>query len=409
MYKALNSDLIKDYIDETLEIRSLLLETNESTKQLDIKEIGDGNLNFVYLVKSNKTSLILKQAVPYLRCVGEDYPLSTIRMTFEIEALKTQKRICPSLVPEIFYSSHEMSVLVMQNLNKHKILRAEMINRVEFPFLSEHISTFLADTLFYTSDFYLSSSQKKENVKKFTNIELCEITENFIFTHPFEDNETNEYNPKLEMEYVKKFREDKQIKAAILKMKYKFMTNAQAMLHGDLHSGSIMLNKEETYVIDPEFSFYGPIAFDVGIYLANLILSYLSLGKEEIQYKNYVKSQIIDTWEKFALKFKSNILENEKKKKSLQFDYDNGLNDLEYYARQFITDIFKDSVSFISCEMFRRTIGLAKVADIVSIEDLELRAYIETNVLSCASILIKSDLNNIHELIKIIENNKINL
>ena len=59
--------------------------------------------------------------------------------------------------------------------------------------------------------------------------------------------------------------------------------------------------------------------------------------------------------------------------------------------------------------MFRRTIGLAKVADIVSIEDLELRAYIETNVLSCASILIKSDLNNIHELIKIIENNKINL
>ncbi len=408
MYKILNNNLIKDYIDEIPQIRSLLLETNESTDKLDISEIGDGNLNYVYMVKTAKKSVILKQAVPFLRCVGEEYPLSRIRMTFEIEALKIEKNICPTLVPEIFYSSHEMSVVVMQNLDKHKILRKEMINRVQFPLLSEHISTFLADTLFFTSNFYLNATHKKENVKKFINIELCNITEDFIFTHPYENNDTNEYNPKLDMLHVKRFREDKDVKAAVLKMKYKFMTNTQALLHGDLHSGSIMLNKDETYVIDPEFAFYGPIGFDVGIYLANLIMSYFSLNKAEIDYTNYVKSMIKDTWEKFAEKFKSNMLEHEKKNKSLQFDYPNGLSDLEYFAEKFIAEIFKDSLGFASCEMFRRTVGLAKVADIADIKDLELRAAMEVKILNCASILIKSDIKNIDEVIDIMEKENYN-
>jgi len=405
MYKILNSTLIKDYIDNNIKIRNLLLLENESINKLEVKEIGDGNLNFVYIIKTDKKSIILKQAVPYLRCVGEDFPLSRIRMTFEIEALKIQKDICPTFVPDIYYSSHEMSIVVMQNLNSHKILRSEMINRVKFPHLSEHISTFLADTLFFTSDFYLDSTAKKENVKKFINIELCNITENFIFTHPHEDNETNEYNPQLDMLYVKEFRENTKVKLAILEMKYKFMTNAQALLHGDLHSGSIMLNKEETYVIDPEFAFYGPIGFDVGIYLANLIMSYFSLSKEEMAYKEYVSSTIKDTWNMFAKKFKNNMIENEKKKKSLQFAYPNGLKDFECFVDKFIKDIFEDTIGFASCEMFRRTVGLAKVADIADIKDLEQRASIEIKVLETAAQLIKSKskIDNIEKILTIIE------
>lgn len=53
-------------------------------------------------------------------------------------------------------------------------------------------------------------------------------------------------------------------------MKEKFMTQAQALVHGDLHTGSIMINQTETYVIDPEFAFYAPIGFDVGAVIASL-------------------------------------------------------------------------------------------------------------------------------------------
>ena len=405
MYKILNNDTIRDYVDKVPEIRDLLLGPEEPIAKLEISEIGDGNLNFVYIIEAGDRSVILKQAVPYLRCVGEEYPLSRIRMTFEIEALKTEKEICPEFVPDIYYSSHDMSLVVMQNLNQHKILRAEMINRVHFPLLSEHISTFLADTLFYTSDLYLKSDAKKEGVAKFINIELCKITEDFIFTHPYEDNETNEYNPKLDMALVKKFREDKDVKMAVLGMKYKFMTNAQALLHGDLHSGSIMLNQKETFVIDPEFAFYGPIAFDVGIYLANLIMSYLSLDGDDSEYGDYVSTVIVDTWDMFSAKFKENIMSHEKEIKSLQFDYPKGLVCLEGYANNFMDDLFEDSIGFVACEMFRRTVGLAKVADIAGIEDLDKRAKIEARVLDIASVLVKnkSEINDIAEVLAIVK------
>jgi len=405
MYKILDNTLIKEYIDETPEIRSLLLEPDESIDALEISEIGDGNLNFVYTIRSPRTSVILKQAVPYLRVVGESYPLSRIRMAFEIGALEAEKAICPDFVPDIYYSSLDMSLVVMQNLSEHTILRGEMIRRVPFPLLAEHISTFLADTLFYTSDFYLDPATKKENVKKFINIELCKITEDFIFTHPYEDNETNDYNPKLDMRHVRKFREDALVKSAVLEMKYKFMTEAQALLHGDLHSGSIMLNQEETYVIDPEFAFYGPMGFDVGIYLANLIMAYFSLDGEDDSYGHYVAGQISDTWNLFARKFKANMIEHEKKIHSLQFDYPDGMQHFGFFVDRFIDRLFTDTVGFAACEMFRRTVGLAKVADVAGIEDLEKRARIEGRILEAASEMIttKETLGSIEDVLALVK------
>ncbi len=50
--------------------------------------------------------------------------------------------------------------------------------------------------------------------------------------------------------------------------------HSEALLHGDLHIGSIMANEEETCVIDPEFALFGPIGFDVGAYIGNLFLAY---------------------------------------------------------------------------------------------------------------------------------------
>lgn len=56
----------------------------------------------------------------------------------------------------------------------------------------------------------------------------------------------------------------------------KFQDEAQALIHGDLHTGSIMVTEETMYVFDFEFAFVGPMAFDVGALLANLFLAYFS-------------------------------------------------------------------------------------------------------------------------------------
>ena len=60
------------------------------------------------------------------------------------------------------------------------------------------------------------------------------------------------------------------------------MERQQALLHGDLHTGSFMVTEETTYAIDAEFAFYGPIAFDVCKMIANLLLAFFaSYGQEE--------------------------------------------------------------------------------------------------------------------------------
>jgi hypothetical protein len=37
-----------------------------------------------------------------------------------------------------------------------------------------------------------------------------------------------------------------------------------------------MVARESTQVIDPEFAFYGPMGFDIGAFLGNLILAFFS-------------------------------------------------------------------------------------------------------------------------------------
>ncbi len=56
----------------------------------------------------------------------------------------------------------------------------------------------------------------------------------------------------------------------------RFCERSQALLHADLHTGSIMVTQTSTQCIDPEFGFYGPMGFDVGAFLGNLALSFFS-------------------------------------------------------------------------------------------------------------------------------------
>jgi 5-methylthioribose kinase len=37
-----------------------------------------------------------------------------------------------------------------------------------------------------------------------------------------------------------------------------------------------MVTPDSTQVIDPEFAFYGPMGFDIGAFLGNLILAYFA-------------------------------------------------------------------------------------------------------------------------------------
>ncbi len=82
-------------------------------------------------------------------------------------------------------------------------------------------------------------------------------------------------SPELD-DVAARIRADGPLKIAAARRGHQFLASSQALIHGDLHTGSVMVTESDTRVIDPEFAVYGPIGFDLGAFLANLLMSYYS-------------------------------------------------------------------------------------------------------------------------------------
>ncbi|WKA50943.1 S-methyl-5-thioribose kinase [Planococcus liqunii] len=344
--------------------------------ELVCREIGDGNLNYVFQVKDPKSgkALIIKQALPYAKVVGESWPLTLKRAAIEANALQKHGEFAPGLVPSVYATDEELAITVMEDLSHLTIAREGLIQGEAYPKLSEDIGEYLARTLFHTSDFALHPFEKKRLVAEYSNPELCKITEDLIFTDPFFNNDTNDYEPELQGA-VEAIWNNAPLKLEAAKLKFSFLTEAEALLHGDLHTGSIFASESETKVIDPEFAFYGPIGFDVGLFLANLIVQSITRSGEERQV---VLIHIEKTWDVFSARF-TQLWEQE------------GIEAFKETAgyKEFVLEkIFRDTLGFAGCELIRRTIGLAHVKDLDGIEEAEQRIRLKKQTLQTGEALI---------------------
>lgn len=85
------------------------------------------------------------------------------RAYFESVALKEHGRLCPDHVPEVYHFDRAMSLIGMRYLEPpHIILRKGLIAGIEYPLLAEHISEYMATTLFFTSLIYRTTTEHKQ-------------------------------------------------------------------------------------------------------------------------------------------------------------------------------------------------------------------------------------------------------
>jgi 5-methylthioribose kinase len=393
-FEALNSSELAAYLGSVPAVRALLGDASE----LEVVEVGDGNLNFVYFVsnaRSPEKSVVVKQAPPFLRLVGKAWPLTRQRMEHEAAALRRFGALCPQHVPEVYHSDSTLFLMVMQRLASHRILRQGLMDGVIYPKLADHLSTYMAHTLFFGSDLFLAPGIKKEAVSAAVNSELCKITEDLVFTYPFEDHPSNVYSPALPKSAVDRLRRTPALRIAVAEMKWAFMNHAETLLHGDLHTGSIMVNQDETFVIDPEFAFYGPMGFDLGAVLANLLLAYFSRdwhgrvddAKPE-HYQEWLLEQVVGIWSGFSDKFLNLWRDHESRSKRYFIGDNPDPSCSEAFRNHFMRRLLADTLGFAGCKMIRRIVGMAKVAEITSIPDKSIRASIEVRCLRCAEALL---------------------
>jgi 5-methylthioribose kinase len=361
----------------------------------EAREIGDGNLNLVSIVTGPSGGLAVKQALPYLRLVGEAWPLPLSRAHFEHLALLEHARHAPGRVPGVVHYDATMALIAMELLEPHIILRHGMMRGIRYPMFAEHIATFIARTAFFTADLALPAAGKKRLLEAFaSNTALCKITEDLVFTEPYLGHANNRWtSPQLDKD-AQSLREDGPLKVAVCELKERFLTSAQALVHGDLHTGSIMVTDTDTRVIDPEFAFVGPIGFDIGAVLGNLLMSYESQRGHATpddprdDYAEWVLAQVTAVWTRFADTFR-HLWDTEHRGDA----YPRALLGADASARllaqdRYLRRLFEDSLGFAAAKMIRRIVGLAHNADFEQIADPDTRAACERRTLRLARHLM---------------------
>jgi 5-methylthioribose kinase len=384
-YAPLNERSVLDFVHSIPAVCELL---GSDRTVWRANEVGDGNLNQVFIVRGSGQAVIVKQALPYLRIVGDAWLLPLRRSFFEYEALCEEVRHVPHLVPKPYHFDDVAAAIVMEYLSPHIILRKGFIRGIVYRKLAGHIAEFMAQTLFKTSDLFLDAATKKRRVGLFCeNIELCKITEDLVFTDPYRIAKLNRWtSPQLD-DMAEAFRRDDELKVAAQRLKLKFLSSAEALLHGDLHSGSIMATLEETKVIDPEFAFFGPMGFDIGAVIGNLFLAFFAQDGHEPapgarnEYRSWLLQTVEEVWNQLADRFLELWRRHPTGDAYHASLFAEQISSLEPERRRYMQQLFCDTVGFAGVKMIRRILGLAHVEDLEAIKDPEIRSRCERNAL----------------------------
>ncbi|MEF9878227.1 MAG: S-methyl-5-thioribose kinase [Clostridia bacterium] len=346
--------------------------------ELSVKEIGDGNLNYVFRIVDQKTgkSIILKQAGVALR-ISADMKVSTDRNRIESEILQLQDQYAPGLVPKIYGYDTVMSACAMEDLSDHELMRYALMKHKTFPRFAEDISTYMVNTLLKSTDVVMEHKAKKALVKSFINPELCEITEDLVLTEPYNDCKHRNLVFAPNAAFVQKELYDNEaLHLAVAKIKFEFMNNAQALLHGDLHTGSIFVKQDSTRVFDPEFAFYGPMGYDIGNVVANLIFAWdngRAAGEEAFcSWVLEAIQQMLDLFsEKFLVCFQNCATDPMAK--------------VAGFAESYLASVLSDTAAFAGTELHRRTVGMAQVKDVTTIANEQQRVHAERVNILCGT------------------------
>ena len=353
-----------------------------------LRDVADGNLNAVFLVDGPRGALCVKQSLPYVRVAKDDWPLDVERAAFEAAYIRRVAPYVGALAPQLHHFDPVLRVLAMEKLSPHVILRGAFVAGRHFARVAADIAEYVAQTAVRLSDLAAPFEARAADLAVFPrNVALQRITVDLVFIEPYATSPRNRILPALEP-WAAHLRADAAIKSAVARLRLAYLTKAQALLHGDLHSGSVMATDEGTKVIDGEFACVGPIGFDVGNFLAHLALAWFAAPMRDgdaAGLRAKLEADIVTFWRRFRARF----LEL-----ALPADGD-GLPQRHFATDDpararvlsaYVDDVLRDAVGFMGAEMVRRIVGFAQVQDFLSLGDRQ--ALPKARALSLARALL---------------------
>ena len=253
-----------------LQKKSTFFKDSEVVKKIEIA--GEGNMNVVLRVRTTKQTFILKQSRPFIKKYPHiPAPVNRIEVEQKFYHLMNEHSFFPKVLG---YISTDF-VLLLEDLVEGE----DLISLYQ----SQDITAALIKD--FTLGLYCIHKQNTP-FNYPNNSDMRKLNHKHIFVLPFNDNNgfsLDNIQDGLET-LATPYRTNNILKKKIQNAGNLYLKKGNTFLHGDYYPGSWMLSRDRFYVIDPEFSFIGPKAFDLGVMSAHLIMA---SGKASILEKVY--------------------------------------------------------------------------------------------------------------------------
>ena len=234
-----------------------------SVAEVSVREVTAGNMNRVFIARGPLGSLAVKQAPPWVQVVGPEWPIDPGRIASEARTYERLAARVPESIPTIVAFDERRFVLVMEDLSDLEVLRDALVRQVaagvagaaaagassvdaaddpvlpiDFQALGEVVGRFVGSLAASTSVAALGAGDHEALVRLAANPELCRMTLDVVLDEPYREHEHNHWHPVLEGR-VRALYGDERMREAVAGIRHVFETKAEALLHGDLHSGSV--------------------------------------------------------------------------------------------------------------------------------------------------------------------------
>lgn len=387
-YEFLTPETTAEYIKSVPEIATKI----DADNIVSVEEVGDGNLNLVFIIRDGAgRGVVLKQALPYVRLVGPEWPMTPDRARHEAEALRKHAELVPELVVDLYSYDSSRYLMAMEDLSDHKVWRGALNEGLRHDGAAAAMGRYVGAVAFGTSCLGMERHDLAERLAASVNPDLCIITEDLVFTEPYVDAGRNSVLAANEKDAQDLANDDVMV-SEMGQAKWAFMTRGEALIHGDLHTGSVMVKGESeagsgaavsVKAFDPEFAFYGPVAFDLGALYANYLIAAAracALGDEE--HMRWTLALPQQTWTAFEEEFRR--------------QWPNRV-DPRVYRDDFLENSLdtwrKEAWQFGAAKMARRIVGLAKTTDIETLDE-SLREGAARGVLQAARLMVRERHND---------------
>lgn len=120
----------------------------------------------------------------------------------------------------------------------------------------------------------LTISERDVTERRFRNARMRELTDMYVLDHPFHEANDNTVDAAMEPVIRREIWEDEHVTSAAAMARRRFLEERQCVIHGDFHPGNVFVGTGGRAIVsDYEFACVGPVSYDLGTMLGNLIMS----------------------------------------------------------------------------------------------------------------------------------------